>query len=346
MATGQTTTTDANGHYTFTGLLPGTYQVVETQPDGYLSVGDTPGTVGGQTRGVVTTVDILSSINLDGGEDSIHNDFAETQPASVSGFVYLDANNNGVFDDGEAPIGGVTLTLLDAGGNPTGKTAVTDSSGFYSFDNLMPGGYGVAETQPAGYLDGLDAAGTAGGAAHNPGDLIDGVQLTSGLHGKNYDFGELLPAGISGQVYVDMNGNNTLDSSDTLLSGVTIYLLDSAGNRVTSTTTDANGKYSFSGLTPGVYGVEEIQPAAYLEGGDQVGSAGGTLDGYDRILSAQLNSGVYGENYDFYEVLPAKISGYVFQDGPTIVLAKTTRNPIFPPSATASSRPTTSGSPA
>ncbi len=47
VADGKTTTTDANGNYEFTGILPGTYQVVETQPDGYLSVGDTPGTVNG-----------------------------------------------------------------------------------------------------------------------------------------------------------------------------------------------------------------------------------------------------------------------------------------------------------
>ena len=204
VATGKTTTTDANGNYKFDGLLPGTYRVVETQPDGYLSVGDTPGTVDGATRGVVTTVDILSGINLDGGDDSIHNDFAETQPASISGYVYVDANNNGVFDAGEAPIAGVQLTLLDANGNPTGQTATTDDSGFYRFDNLMPGTYGVAETQPAGYFDGLDAAGTAGGTAHNPGDLIDGIQLASGVTAKNYDFGELLPASISGQVFVDL----------------------------------------------------------------------------------------------------------------------------------------------
>ena len=106
--------------------MPGTYQVVETQPDGYLSVGDTPGTVGGQTRGVVTTVDILSSINLDGGDDSIHNDFAEVQPASISGYVYVDANNNGVYDPGEAPIGGVQLTLIDASGKTINLTATTD----------------------------------------------------------------------------------------------------------------------------------------------------------------------------------------------------------------------------
>ena len=51
MATGLTTTTDANGNYKFEGLLPDTYRVVETQPNGYLSVGDTPGTVNGSTRG-------------------------------------------------------------------------------------------------------------------------------------------------------------------------------------------------------------------------------------------------------------------------------------------------------
>ncbi|MCE5266265.1 MAG: hypothetical protein LLG00_00060 [Planctomycetaceae bacterium] len=330
LTTGKTAITDADGHYKFEGLKPGTYRVVETQPDDYLSVGDTPGTVNGQTRGVVTTVDILSDINLDGGEDSIHNDFAETMPASLSGFVYHDANNNGAFDDGETPLGGVTLTLLNAQGQSTGQTTTTDENGFYSFDNLMPGAYGVAETQPAGYRDGLDAAGTAGGTAHNPGDLIDGAQLVSGQHGKNYDFGELLPASISGHVYVDLNANNALDSSDTLLSGVTVYLLDSAGNHLNSTTTDTNGYYAFTDLNPGVYGVEEVQPAAYLEGGDQVGSAGGTLDGYDRILSAQLSSGVSGQNYDFYEIIPAKISGYVFQDGPTIVLKKSDPEPDIP----------------
>ena len=117
VSTGLTTTTDANGNYTFNNLAPDTYRVVETQPAGYLSVGDTPGTVNGATRGVVTTVNILSGINLDGGDDSIHNDFAEVKPANISGYVYVDANNNGHYDTGETPIAGVTLTLLDANGN-------------------------------------------------------------------------------------------------------------------------------------------------------------------------------------------------------------------------------------
>ncbi len=81
-----TVVTDADGHYTFTGVLPDTYRIVETQPDGYLSVGASAGTVGGVTRGMVTNVDVLSSISLEGGDDSIDNNFGETLPASISGY--------------------------------------------------------------------------------------------------------------------------------------------------------------------------------------------------------------------------------------------------------------------
>ncbi len=321
-STGKTAITDANGYYSFTDVLPDTYRIVETQPDGYLSVGATPGTVGGVTHGVVTSVDVLSGISLEGGNDSIENNFGETRPASLSGYVYFDANNDGVFDPTESGISGATVDLLDADGNPTGLTAATDSNGFYSFDNLMPGTYRLAENQPAGYLDGLDTAGTAGGTAINPGDSIVSISLAGGTNAKYYNFGELLPAGISGHVFVDTNNNGALDSGEPLLSGVTVYLLDESHTQIASTQTNQNGEYSFTNLNPGVYGVEEVQPPGYFEGGDQVGSAGGSLDGVDRIIAAGLGSGVNAVNYDFYELLPATISGYVFQDGPAIQVKK------------------------
>ena len=85
-------------------------------------------------------------------------------------------------------------------------------------------------------------------------------------------------------VYADMNNNSSYDAGEPLLAGVTIYLLDGSGNRTVSTTTDAKGNYAFTGLKPGVYGVEEIQPAGYLEGWNQVGSAGGELNAPDQVL--------------------------------------------------------------
>ncbi|HEY4759222.1 MAG TPA: SdrD B-like domain-containing protein, partial [Thermoguttaceae bacterium] len=300
-ATGISIVTDATGHYSFEGLLPDIYQIVETQPEDYLSVGAIPGTVGGATRGSVATVDILSSINLEGGDDSINNDFAETRAASISGFVYHDANNDGVFDPSETGISGVTVMLLNGDGTPTGLITVTDFNGIYKFDDLYPGTYSLAEEQPAGYFDGLDTAGTAGGAALNPGDFIGDIPLAGGVKAKNYNFGEMLPASISGRVHADLDQNCLYDLGEPLLAGVTIYLLDAEGNHIVVTQTDENGEYFFTELLPGVYGVEEIQPAGYFEGSAHVGSVGGDLDGVDRIINVGLGSGVNGVHYDFCE---------------------------------------------
>ena len=158
----------------------------------------------------------------------------------LCGFVYVDLNNNGLKEAGEQGIAGVTLELLDANGQPTGVTIVTDATGDYCFVGLRPGTYGVREFQPVGYYDGLDTPGDAGGAAHNPGDSITGAVLKGGQHGENYNFGELLPVSISGKVHVNTTGDCD-DPANPPLAGVTIHLLDSQGNVIGTATTDADG---------------------------------------------------------------------------------------------------------
>src|SRR5262249_34543336 len=51
---------------------------------------------------------------------------------SISGSVFHDANNNGVFDPGEAAIANSTIQLANASNVVIG-TATTDANGFYSF---------------------------------------------------------------------------------------------------------------------------------------------------------------------------------------------------------------------
>jgi hypothetical protein len=58
-----------------------------------------------------------------------------TANTSISGFVFHDVNNNGLFDAGEPPIAGNTLQLFH-GTNVSGPpiaTAVTDANGYYQF---------------------------------------------------------------------------------------------------------------------------------------------------------------------------------------------------------------------
>jgi hypothetical protein len=73
------TTTDTLGHYSFSGLAAGTYQLFEVQPFGFIpELGiDSVGTVGGQTRGTLLGQDLMGQIVLNAGDHGINYNFAE-----------------------------------------------------------------------------------------------------------------------------------------------------------------------------------------------------------------------------------------------------------------------------
>lgn len=312
----RTTKTDAFGQYRFDDLALGEYQIRELQPEGYLDSGDHPGSLGG----IVGENDLLSQIHVGPGQHGVEYHFCEVLPAALCGYVYHDANNNGIRDANEQGIAGAAVALRDANGNYTGHTEITDASGRYCFENLTPGTYTISEVQPLDWLDGMDAAGTAGGTATNPGDTIAGAVLTPGLHADEYNFGELLPASIRGRVHADTNGNCTLDPGEKPIAGVTIQLFDAHGTLVATTKTNAAGEYQFENLLPGIYTVHELQPAGYFDGGQDAGSAGG-VESDDTISQIPLGSGVHAIDYNFCEKPPATISGYVFQDGAPILVS-------------------------
>ena len=74
---------------------------------------------------------------------------------AVGGVVFSDMNQNGVLDEGEEGLEGLTVTIADAS-NMT-YNAVTDEAGSYLFDDLQPGFYivtapvveGWTQTTPA-----------------------------------------------------------------------------------------------------------------------------------------------------------------------------------------------------
>lgn len=78
-------------------------------------------------------------------------DFGLYVPFSLGNRVWLDANNNGQIDGGEAGIGGVLVELyLTDGLTRTGST-VTDAQGYYRFDGLTAGDY-MAEVSPYNFI--------------------------------------------------------------------------------------------------------------------------------------------------------------------------------------------------
>ena len=316
-----TTYTDVQGYYKFEGLRAGEYQVFEHQPTAYYDGGERVGSHGGALDGINT----IHSINLNPGDDAVHYDFCEKVGVSLSGYVYHDRSNDGIYDrsgnNPETPIAGVVLKLLDANGNDTGKRATTNGSGFYIFNDLAAGTYSVMEIQPAGWWDGIDTPGDNGGVAlaSPPGDMISQIALNWGDPGVEYNFGELLPGSIRGRVHADEHDDCDFDDPHNMLAGVQIDLLDTNGNVLATTYTNGAGEYAFTNLAPNVtYTVREHNPVGYFDGGERVGTLGGAKSdtfGFSFLSGILVGSDQHGINYDFCEKPPSTISGRIHADG-------------------------------
>ena len=112
-------------------------------------------------------------------------------PSSLAGFVYVDADRDGVKDGGESPIVGATVTLtgVTVNNSSVNVSMQTAADGSYKFDNLAPGNYTITEAQPAFMRDGFDTAGTQGGVASQD-DKIVIASLAQNTHGTGNNFGE------------------------------------------------------------------------------------------------------------------------------------------------------------
>lgn len=281
-----TLTTNADGDYSYGGAITGQdYRIVQTQPTGLAD-------------GRQNTSNTVALSNLPAAGSS-GNDFGE-RAASLSGNVWLDANNNGVRDPGENGIAGVGVSLpagtVDALGNAV-AAAITDANGDYRFGDLLAGTYTVTQ-QPAqpvvagvATLNGTTVAGTVAGAPNGTAtpvatvpSAVSAIVLPAGGASVDNDFGETLAVSLSGRVFYDADNDGVqAGAAETGIAGVTIRLsgTDDTGAAVSLTAlTDVNGDFGFEGLRPGTYTVTEPdQPAGTSNGQTVAGSVGGVTSG-------------------------------------------------------------------
>ena len=185
--------TDANGEYLFTNLPPGAYLVVfGNLPAGYQptlrNIGDDAGDSDADANGRTAATPFLPS----GSEDRTLDMGIWRAPASLGDFVWEDTNANGVQNQGEPGLSGVTVTLT----GPTGTaTTTTDASGQYTFTNLLPGVvYTVTFATPSGYAATLTNSGS-NDAIDSDGAVVVVPPLQPGEHNPTIDSGfiRLLP---------------------------------------------------------------------------------------------------------------------------------------------------------
>ena len=277
-----TTTTAGGGLYSFPSLLPGTYYVEFGAVPGYdrtaAGQGDDPtadsdaGAGTGRTR----------NVTLASGQSDLTLDAGYYQPATLGNLVWIDTDNDGLVDAGEAGVDGVQVDLYLSTqppdpATPPVATATTSGGGFYQFTHLAPGSYVVY--LPASNFDiggALEHASLSSIVTdtndNNEDDDDNGIQdsrgapvaspaiaLAPGETDNTIDFGFVPNGSIGNRVFRDLDNDGICDAGEGGIPGVVVKLFaadasgDPAGTALASTTTDSGGYYRFDNQVAGTY---------------------------------------------------------------------------------------------
>ncbi|HDG3902043.1 TPA: carboxypeptidase regulatory-like domain-containing protein, partial [Staphylococcus aureus] len=272
----QTTKTDKDGKYQFTGLENGTYKVEFETPSGY-----TPTQVGsGTDEGIDSNGTSTTGVIKDKDNDTIDSGFYKPT-YNLGDYVWEDTNKNGVQDKDEKGISGVTVTLKDENDKVL-KTVTTDENGKYQFTDLNNGTYKVEFETPSGYTptsvtSGNDTEKDSNGLT-TTGVIkdADNMTLDSGFYKTpKYSLGDY--------VWYDSNKDGKQDSTEKGIKGVKVTLQNEKGEVIGTTETDENGKYRFDNLDSGKYKVIFEKPAGLTQTGtntteDDKDADGGEVD--------------------------------------------------------------------
>jgi SdrD B-like domain/Secretion system C-terminal sorting domain len=265
-----TTTTDANGNFSFVGVPNGTGYTVgfSNYPPG---MNPSPRTADGATNSDADRVTgRTGSFNLTGGTNIVNMDAGIFSNRSALGnYVWNDLNNDGIQTAGEPGVAGVTVSLYfdaDNNGAITGAeatnpvaTAITDASGAYFFPNLVSGNYQVGFTTVPNSMI-FTRQNTPGDNGDNtnsdatPATGLTGIiALAAGEIDNTIDAGLTVPqpATIGNRVWADLDKNGLQDVGEPGISGILVTLYNSSNVAIGSAITDGNGNWQITNVPAG-----------------------------------------------------------------------------------------------
>ncbi|NNE74288.1 MAG: hypothetical protein HKN26_11535 [Acidimicrobiales bacterium] len=285
-----TATTAADGTYSFVGVLSGDY-TVEVDTTTLPADTTTP------TADPDPTLDGSHSLTVVGGVDQSDIDFGFQPLGTITASVFEDADGSGAQDAGESDLAGVSVDLVDAGGTVI-ATVVTDASGVVTFPDVPAGDYTLVvdpATVPAGSTLTAD-----------PDATLDGETAVTLLPGQDLDagsFGYQPLGGIDSIVFEDADGNGTQDPGEPGIAGVTVDLLDGAGNPIASTVTGSDGGFSFADLPDGDYAIVVDSSTLPADTTTQTADPDAVLDGQTDVTVARAGQ-ITGADFGYQPDAP------------------------------------------
>ncbi|KAL7555014.1 hypothetical protein ACHAWF_018715 [Thalassiosira exigua] len=216
-----------------------------------------------------TLPDMASDVtpSLTSGEENNSFDAGMFLPVTINGTAWHDLNADGVEEDGEPPLSGVTVTLFNAEGETVGSQ-VTGADGVWEFDELPPGTYEALITPPDHDPEYMLSPSPADESETSRTADFDyetwrtaPVTLLGGENGDgSFDAGLYVPATIGDYIWFDSNPNGLQEFEEQPYNEtVTVKLIDDLGYTVQETESDVTtGFYEFTAVRPGAYAVHFI----------------------------------------------------------------------------------------
>ena len=235
-------------------------------------------------------------------------------PAALSGQLWLDENNNGLFDAGERTPAGLEVTVTDDRNGRVFDTLRTDENGYYATSGMIPGSFTLSFPLDAKTI--APKEGSSDFREENGQLVLSGITMKENEQREGLLLGIVRYTSIGGNVWIDRGGH--IDT----LSGAQIILKDGEGNELKTLNTAADGAYRFDKLMPGTYQLEAIMPegCVIIEPGDR------RLNGEQiSVLSSTLNRNGSSDLFDLQMdqdltqmnigcVLPGRVGDFCWLD--------------------------------
>ncbi len=273
-----TDTTNAEGHYALTGIMPGTYTVRVQRREGYAFTRYRPDEEHGNhiktlaKDGYGETEPIVVAM----GQTIEGVDAGMLPSSTLTGVFFDDLNDNGLRDEGENGFTDGRVRLLSADGE-IDLTEPVAVDGTYFFDGVMPGEYTLTYLLPE---RATMANVTEGGntlAAQGSENVLTGFKAESGKAYTAPLVGAVTLGSFGGVAYHDQNGNGVRDEGEQALAGAVVRIArKDAGSEPAEATTGDDGSFAIEGLRPGEYGLTVSLPDGYIFSAD-IAESGITL---------------------------------------------------------------------
>ena len=297
-----TTTTNADGKYALDGLMPGTYTVAFKRVSGMGFTRLRPELDGGSWVvelldgfGQTEPMEVTMGALIDGMN-------AGMLPAStVTGQLFHDANDNGLWDDGETGMTGATVRLLSEDGE-TDWTRTVDENGNFLFDGVMPGTYQVTYQLPEHTV----MARTAENGNTQSETETASFKVEMGTESQLPLAGAVELGSLSGVITADANGQP--------LAGATVTLTpDRASAEEAAVQTGAGGNFQLENLRPAQYRLTVELPEGWIFSG-KAGMELTFAAAQQQTLSIGWQALVSRDKLEIGAVKPASVSGDLWLD--------------------------------